>query len=148
MKTFESSCAIAYSVNFFGDKWSLLILRDFILHKKTRFKELVSSKEKISTNILSNRLKSLQNDDFIRILNPLGTKKSRQYFVTEKGLLTLPIIIEFYLFSIHYIEESILNESQMMTKKKLLQDRVLFEKQQIESYLHFVNKLHLKQFAK
>ena len=147
MKTFKANCAIAYSANFFGDKWSLLILRDFILHKKTRFKELINSKEKISTNILTNRLKSLQNQDLIRILNPQGTKKSRQYFVTEKGLLALPIIIEFYLFSVHYIEESKLNEFQMMIKKKLLQDRVLFEKQQIESYLHFVNKLHSKQFA-
>ena len=147
MKTFEPSCAIAYSANLFGDKWSLLILRDFILHKKTRFKELISSKEKISTNILTNRLKSLQNKGLIRILNPQGTKKSRQYFVTKKGLLALPIIIEFYLFSIHYIEESKLNESQMMIKKELLQDRVLFEKQRTESYLRFVNKLHSDQVA-
>jgi len=147
MKTFEPSCAIAYSANLFGDKWSLLILRDFILHKKTRFKELISSKEKISTNILTNRLKSLQNKGLIRVLNPQGTKKSRQYFVTKKGLLALPIIIEFYLFSIHYIEESKLNESQMMIKKELLQDRVLFEKQRTESYLRFVNKLHSDQVA-
>ena len=147
MKTFKANCAIAYSANFFGDKWSLLILRDFILHKKTRFKELINSKEKISTNILTNRLKSLQNQDLIRILNPQGTKKSRQYFVTEKGLLALPIIIEFYLFSVHYIEESKLNEFQMMIKKELLQDRELFEKQRIESYLHFVNKLHSNQAA-
>ena len=147
MKTFKANCAIAYSANFFGDKWSLLILRDFILYKKTRFKELINSKEKISTNILTNRLKSLQNQDLIRILNPQGTKKSRQYFVTEKGLLALPIIIEFYLFSVHYIEESKLNEFQMMIKKELLQDRELFEKQRIESYLHFVNKLHSNQAA-
>ena len=147
MKTFKANCAIAYSANFFGDKWSLLILRDFILHKKTRFKELINSKEKISTNILTNRLKSLQNQDLIRILNPQGTKKSRQYFVTEKGLLALPIIIEFYLFSVHYIEESKLNEFQMMIKKELLQDRELFEKQRIESYLHFVNKLHSEKAA-
>ncbi len=147
MKTFEPSCAIAHSANLFGDKWSLLILRDFILHKKSRFKELRSSKEKISTNILTNRLKSLQNQDLIRILDPQGTKKSRQYFVTEKGLLALPIIIEFYLFSVHYIEESKLNESQMMIKKQLLQDRELFEKQRTESYLHFVNKLHSKKAA-
>ena len=147
MKTFKANCAIAYSANFFGDKWSLLILRDFILYKKTRFKELINSKEKISTNILTNRLKSLQNQDLIRILNPQGTKKSRQYFVTEKGLLALPIIIEFYLFSVHYIEESKLNEFQMMIKKELLQDRELFEKQRIESYLHFVNKLHSEKAA-
>ena len=42
------SCAIAYSANTLGDKWNLLILRDIILHKKSRFKEFMSSKEKDS----------------------------------------------------------------------------------------------------
>ena len=56
-------------------------------------------------------------------------------------------MLQFYLFSIHYIEESKLNESQMMIKKELLQDPILFEEQRIKSYLHFVNKLHSKQAA-
>jgi len=56
----KPTCAIAYSIQQLGDKWSLLIMRDLILHKKTRFKELRESKEKIASNILANRLKSLQ----------------------------------------------------------------------------------------
>ena len=147
MKTTKSTCAIAYSTDLFGDKWSLLILRDFILHKKTRFKEVIASKEKISTNILTNRLKALLNQGFIRILNPKGTKKSRQYVVTEKGLSALAIIIEFYLFSIDFIDESQLNESQKIIKKELLQNRSLFEKQQKESYLNFINGLYSKKAA-
>ena len=147
MKTTKPTCAIAYSTDLFGDKWSLLILRDFILHKKTKFKEVIASKEKISTNILSNRLKALLNEGFIRLLNPNGTKKSRQYIVTEKGLLALPIIIEFYLFSIHFIDESQLNDSQKIIKEELLQDRILFEKQRKDSYLNFINGLHIKKAA-
>ena len=42
------TCAIACSANILGDKWNLLILRDIILHKKSRFKEFMSSKEKDS----------------------------------------------------------------------------------------------------
>jgi DNA-binding HxlR family transcriptional regulator len=148
MKTQENTCAIAYSTILFGDKWSLLILRDFIFYNKTRFKELISSEEKISTNILTNRLKSLQKLGMIQILNPKGTKKSRQYFVTEKGLSVLPIIIEFYLFSIHFIDESKLNEFQIIFKKELLADRVLFETQLKRNYLHFIRKLkRLKNVA-
>ena len=147
MKTTKPTCAIAYSTDLFGDKWSLLILRDFILHKKTKFKEVIASKEKISTNILSNRLKTLLNEGFIRLLNPNGTKKSRQYIVTEKGLLALPIIIEFYLFSINFIDESQLNDSQKIIKEELLKDRILFEKQRKESYLNFINGLHIKKAA-
>ena len=53
---YRSTCAIAMSVDLFGDKWSLLILRDMLLHKKATFKEFSNSKEKIATNILTSRL--------------------------------------------------------------------------------------------
>ena len=75
----KPTCAIAYSIQQLGDKWSLLIMRDLVLHKKTRFKELRESKEKIASNILANRLKSLQLNGFIEKLDPTGTKKSTQY---------------------------------------------------------------------
>ena len=140
MKTLDPTCAIAYSTKLLGDKWYLLILRDIILHKKTRFKEFRSSKENIATNILSNRLKSMKSYGFIELLDPEGTKKSRQYIATNKGLSVLPIIIEFYLLSIHSIDESLLNKSQMMTKNEILQNRNHFEKKKKESYLNFVNE--------
>ena len=81
-----------------GDKWSLLILRDIIIHKKSRFKELKDSKEKIATNILANRLKSLSELGLIEKLDPTGTKKSTRYLATSRGIsvpvsythLTLP----------------------------------------------------------
>ena len=41
MKAIERTCAIAYSLNLLGDKWSLLILRDVILHKKSKFKDFI-----------------------------------------------------------------------------------------------------------
>ena len=81
-------CPIALSISYVGDKWTLIILRDLILHKKTRFKELKASRGNIATNILTNRLKMLLKEGFIVYLNPAGTKKSRQYIVTDKGLLT------------------------------------------------------------
>ena len=143
MKTLDPTCAIAFSTRLLGDKWSLLILRDIILHKKTRFKEFRSSKENIATNILSNRLKSMNSFGFIELLDPEGTKKSRQYIATNKGLSVLPIIIEFYLFSIHSIDESVLNKYQMMIKNEILQNRNRFEKKRKESYLDFVNELKI-----
>ena len=94
MKTVDRTCAIAYSVYLLGDKWSLLILRDAILHKKSKFKEFISSKEKIATNILSNRLKFLVEEGFLEVLDPEGFKKNKQYLATERGISALPIILE------------------------------------------------------
>jgi DNA-binding HxlR family transcriptional regulator len=135
------TCAIAYSVSILGDKWSLLILRDVILHKKSRFKEFKDSKEKIATNILSNRLKALTEQGLIEKLDPTGTKKSTRYIATSKGLTSLPIIIEMYLFSINAIDETILDASQINIKKEITSNRSLFEKSRIAEYLNFVQEL-------
>ena len=141
MKTTERTCAIAYSINLLGDKWSLLILRDVLMHKKTRFKEFIDSKEKIATNILANRLKFLVEEGFLELLDPEGFKKNKQYIGTDRALSALPIIMELYLFSIHSIDESVLNASQISIKKKILSDRKGFEEGTKENYLNFVRKL-------
>ena len=140
----KPTCAIAYSVDLLGDKWSLLILRDAVLHKKTRFKQFRESKEKIATNILTNRLKFLVKEGFLELLDPEGTKKSKQYLATKRGLSTLPIIIELYLFSIHSIDESELDESQINIKASITTDRIFFEKTKLEEYLEFLEELKSK----
>ena len=135
------TCAIARSADLIGDKWSLLILRDIILHKKSRFKEFRSSKENIATNILTNRLNFLLKEGFIEKITPLGTKKSTRYIALDKGISTIPIIIEMYLFSVHTIDESILDESQAAIKVALIGNRKAFEAKRIEEYLDYAKEL-------
>jgi DNA-binding HxlR family transcriptional regulator len=144
MKTIERTCAIAYSLNLLGDKWSLLILRDVILHKKSKFKDFIDSKEKIATNILTNRLKFLVEEGFLELLDPKGFKKNKQYIATERALSALPIIMELYLFSIDSIEESVLNASQIKIKKQITTNRKGFEKQRKKEYIEFVESLKNK----
>ncbi|MDA8850387.1 helix-turn-helix transcriptional regulator [Flavobacteriaceae bacterium] len=141
MKTVERTCAIAYSINLLGDKWSLLILRDVILHKKSRFKEFTSSKENIATNILTNRLNFLVEEGFLELLDPKGFKKNKQYIATERAISALPIIMELYLFSIHSIKESVLNPSQIEVKTQILSDRKGFETGRKKEYVEFVETL-------
>ena len=111
------------------------------MHKKTRFKEFIDSKEKIATNILANRLKFLVEEGFLELLDPDGFKKNKQYIGTDRALAALPIIMELYLFSIHSIKESVLNASQINIKKEILSDRKGFEEGTKENYLNFVRKL-------
>jgi DNA-binding HxlR family transcriptional regulator len=134
-------CPIARTMSFVGDKWTLLILRDLILQNKTRFKELKASRERIATNILTNRLKMLLAEGFIEYLNPAGTKKTRQYVVTKKGLQTLPIIIELYLFSVHAIDEALLSKAELIFKEALLLDVGLFKEKKTKEYLRFSQAL-------
>ena len=141
MKDIKRTCAIAYSVELLGDKWSLLIIRDIIIHKKTRFKEFRDSKEKIATNILSNRLKFLMEEGFLELLDPQGFKKNKQYIGTKRAISSLSIIMELYLFSIHSIDESDLNESQILIKEEILKDRQSFETRIKKEYLKFTQTL-------
>ena len=135
------TCAIARSSNLIGDKWSLLIMRDVILHKKSRFKEFRSSKEKIATNILTARLDFLVKEGFLEKITPLGTKKSTRYIALDKGMSTLNIVIEMYLFSIHSIDESVLDESQIAIKSAITSSPKIFKEEKIKGYLKFAKEL-------
>jgi len=134
-------CPIALSINYVGDKWTLIILRDMLLLNKTRFKEFKASRGKIATNILSNRLKMLLDEGFIEILDPLGTKKSRQYIATAKGIATLPIIIELYLFSVHDMHISLFSEEELVFQKMVLENPTLLKENIVNGYIEFVNEL-------
>ena len=135
------TCAIARSASILGDKWNLLILRDIILNKKSRFKDFMSSKEKIATNVLTKKLTILLEEGFIGKLTPLGTKKSTRYIALDKGISALPIIIEMYLFSIRSIDESVLDDSQIAIKNALITNRGAFEEEKIKQYLDFSKEL-------
>lgn len=134
-------CPIALSISYVGDKWTLIILRDMLLLNKTRFKEFKASRGKIASNILSNRLKMLLEEGFIEILNPLGTKKSRQFIATEKGIATLPILIELYLFSLHDIPASLFSEKELASQKMISENPTLFKENIVNGYLAFVKEL-------
>ena len=135
------TCAIARSTNLIGDKWSLLIMRDVILHKKSRFKEFRYKKKKIATNILTTRLDFLVKEGFLEKITPLGTKKSTRYIALDKGMSTLNIVIEMYLFSIHSIDESVLDESQIAIKSAITSNPKIFKEEKIKGYLKFVKEL-------
>ena len=137
---FRSTCAIARTLDLVGDTWSLLILRDMLFHQKSTFKEFSESKEKIATNILSQRLIYLTACGFIRKIQLKGTKKSTQYVATEQGLNMLPILVELYQFSINSIAEEVLNDSQLAYKAIILKNPDAFIKSKWKAYRTFMQQ--------
>ena len=135
------TCAIARSTKILGDSWTLLIMRDIICHKHSKFKHFKASKEKIASNILTNRLKSLLEMGLVEKLDPNGSKKSTTYIATQKGMDSLPIICQMYLFSIDSISENLLDDMQKNIKKQIKGDLALFQKTKISEYIAFVEEL-------
>ena len=72
----RSSCPISFALDIFGDKWSLLVLRDLIFKEKIYYEEFIRSDEKISTNILAERLKRLKDEGLIRGAAKTNAKSS------------------------------------------------------------------------
>ncbi|TDE15454.1 winged helix-turn-helix transcriptional regulator [Dyadobacter psychrotolerans] len=92
--THRSDCPVSFTLDFLGDKWSLLILRDMIFYGKSSYGEFLASDEKIATNILADRLASLSANGFITKGESAQTKSKFVYALTEKGISLLPVLVE------------------------------------------------------
>jgi len=100
---FRSICAIATGLDVLGDKWSLIIIRNMLFLKKCTYKEFMDNREKIATRVLADRLKKLAQDGIIEKKKHPTNKKVFIYTLTEKGMSTIPLIVELMKFSIkHY----------------------------------------------
>lgn len=97
MKTMEkrSTCPINYSVEIFGDKWMLLLLRDIMFNGKNSFLEFRASEEKISSAVLTEKLNTLLEEGIVsKVTSPKNASKFL-YLITEKGIELVPIMVEF-----------------------------------------------------
>lgn len=95
----RSDCPVNFAVETIGDKWSLVIIRDIIFWGKRTYGELLKSDEKISTNILADRLAYLEREGIIR-KEPLKTDKRKDLYIpTEQGLDLVPVMIEMIAWS-------------------------------------------------
>ena len=98
----RSDCPISCSLDIWGDKWSLLIIRDLMFSKKCRYTDLLKSAEGIATNILATRLQALEENKIIEKSDDPESKSKGYYKLTQKGIDLLPILIEIHLWSEKY----------------------------------------------
>lgn len=88
----RSNCPLACALDIIGDKWTLLVLRDMLVAKKSKFDEFLQSPEKIATNILTDRLQKLESAGLIT-KEQYGTHRKRMaYFLTDKGKTLIPVL--------------------------------------------------------
>jgi DNA-binding HxlR family transcriptional regulator len=95
----RSECPISCSLDIFGDKWSLLIIRDLMFFGKTTYGEFLKSAEGISTNILAARLQSLEESQLLIRTEHPDSKAKVLYKLTEKAVDLLPMIVEIHLWA-------------------------------------------------
>lgn len=102
---FRCNCPITSAVDILGDKWMLVIVKQMLIEGKETFKDFTESEEAIATNILSDRLKQLEELGIIIKTKRPDNKKSNLYLLTDKGLALTPILTELATWSDHYLRD-------------------------------------------
>ncbi len=87
----RSACAVACSLDIFGDRWTLLVVRDLLRGRK-RYGEIATAKEKIPTNILAERLARLEAAGIVTRTPYQDNPPRHEYTLTPKGEALRPVI--------------------------------------------------------
>lgn len=113
-------CPVAYGTDIFGDRWTLLIVRDMILHGKGRYSDFLNAEENIATNILADRLKHLEVEGVVDRVQDPENGRSYIYSLTQKGLALTPIILEIVRWSGSHLK---MNKARKELHKRIDTDR-------------------------
>ncbi len=100
----RSGCPVSVSLERFGDRWSLLIIRDLMVRGLRTFKEFQKSGEGIATNILADRLRNLAAAGIITAEQQESDGRRVDYRLTEKGIDLAPVLLELLIWGARHEE--------------------------------------------
>jgi DNA-binding HxlR family transcriptional regulator len=85
-------CPVARTLDLIGERWTVLLLRDLLLHGPRRFQDFQTSLPGVAPNILSARLKAMEDDGLLQRV-PYSERPLRvEYILTDKGKSLGPVV--------------------------------------------------------
>lgn len=128
----RSDCPISSSLEIWGDKWSLLIIRDLMFAKECTYGDFLKAEERIATNILASRLQALEENKIIEKLGHPDSKVKVLYRLTRKGIDLLPVMIEINLWAEKYFP---IPDDRKEMLKEVKKDKAGFIKSMIKDLM-------------
>ena len=128
----RSNCPISCSLDVWGDKWTLLIIRDLMEANGRTYGDFLKSPEGIATNILAARLQALEENQLVVKLEHPDSKAKVLYKLTPKGIDLLPILVEINIWAEKYF---IIQEERKAMLKEVKKDKVGFIKKMTKDLL-------------
>ncbi len=95
----RSDCPISFALDLLGDPWSLLVLRDLMFTDRRTYTDFLRAEERISTNILAERLRRLTSAGLIR---RRGSGRGAEFTLTRKALELLPAMLDLIAWSARF----------------------------------------------
>ncbi|HZC50687.1 MAG TPA: helix-turn-helix domain-containing protein [Nitrososphaeraceae archaeon] len=106
-------CPINYTFKFIGKKFTVLILRNMINGKQSRFNQLLNSIEKSNPKTLSTRLREMERLGLIKRKVYSNERPIRvEYSLTQKGLALQPILDMMAAYSMKYCSKDIFKDAK------------------------------------
>ncbi|AYY13769.1 transcriptional regulator [Actinobacteria bacterium YIM 96077] len=102
-KDMRSGCPINLSLEIFGDRWTLLVLRDIIFGGARHFRELLAGPERISSNILADRLNTLVEHGLLTKADDPSHKQKVTYSLTEHAIELVPILAQLSAWGVRHL---------------------------------------------
>lgn len=106
-----SGCPIDFALELFGDRWTLLVVRDLLVRHKRHFREMMASDEGIASNILTARLKKLEQWGIIERHIDEQNRRQVVYSLTQKGIDLAPVLVEIAIWSAKYDPHTKINKT-------------------------------------
>jgi DNA-binding HxlR family transcriptional regulator len=102
-KDTRSNCPINLSLEIFGDRWTLLVLRDVIFAGARHFRELLAGPERISSNVLADRLASLVDHGLLTKTDDPSHKQKVTYNLTEQAIQLVPVFAQLNIWGTRHL---------------------------------------------
>lgn len=112
----RSGCPVATTLDIVGDRWTLVILRD-MLNGKRRFSQFLDSPEKITTNVLTDRLSLMERAGLVQKVAYQLHPKRFEYTLTRKGEALLPLLQEMCRWANRFVPGTWTAPEAFMTRK-------------------------------
>lgn len=119
----NTGCPVAFALDTFGDRWSLVVIRDLVMHGKTTYGEFLASDEGIATNVLADRLKHLEAEGILGKSRDPENRRRIIYKLTDKGWELAPMILDMIVWSAKYDPETKVRQPML---DKIADDREEF----------------------
>ena len=137
------TCACKVSLDYLGDKWILVIIRDLFRKRFTFSQFMNDSDEKIATNILTDRLKKLRSQNIIDFRLNNKNKKIKEYYLTDRGVELYDIIYQLQYWTLQNVNFTF---SENTKKWKKLSEELPREKV-IDRYKQSYKEFRKKTFG-
>ena len=127
-RSYNQLCGLAYALDIVGERWTLLIIRELAPGPR-RFTDLMAGLPGISSNLLSGRLKNLEEQGLIRRRDLPPPAGSTVYELTPLGQSLEPMLLELGKWGSQFVPEQPAGDALLHAGSYALTLKTFFEPQ-------------------